>query len=66
MHLPCKNLQIIDKAKRLVGAANVDLALDLIDYDPQLENAMRFVFGSTLVCTDIEVAAKVSCNKLIN
>ena len=44
-----------------MGAANVDLALDLIDYDPALENAMRFVFGSTLVCTDIEIAAKVSC-----
>ena len=49
----------------MVGAANVNLALSLIDFDPELQAAMAFVFGSTLVCQDAAAAKKVTFDKTI-
>ena len=42
------------------GAAR--LALDLLNYDPKYEPAMRQVFGSTFVCDDSETAKKICFN----
>ena len=35
------------------------LAKDLLEYDPELEPAMRFVFGNILICTSDDAAKKV-------
>ena len=37
------------EARRIAGEKNVHLAKDLIEYSPELEPAMRHVFGNTLV-----------------
>lgn len=35
------------------------LAKELIDYPPELEAAMSFVFGNTLICPDLNSAKRV-------
>ncbi|RVE55287.1 hypothetical protein evm_000185 [Chilo suppressalis] len=42
------------------GPENVQLALDLISFEPHLRPAMAWVFGGTLVCRDLETARKVT------
>lgn len=42
------------------GPENVQLALDLISYDPKLRPAMQWVFGQTLVCRDLDTARRVT------
>ncbi|KAL9621317.1 MAG: hypothetical protein Q9160_004208 [Pyrenula sp. 1 TL-2023] len=49
----------IGAAKRL-APGKVDLALSLIGYDEQIQVAMDYVFGSTLICQDAETAKKVT------
>ncbi|KAG2388143.1 hypothetical protein C9374_000993 [Naegleria lovaniensis] len=44
---------------------NASLALDLINYESKVENAMKYCFGSTLVATDMETAKKVAFDKTI-
>ncbi len=43
------NLQRITTAKQLAPGA-VQHALELVDFDGNVEAAMKFVFGSTLIC----------------
>lgn len=42
-----------------VGKDKVRPALSLVDYEDELQPAMAFVFGSTLVCDTLETAMKV-------
>eukprot|EP01104_Vermistella_antarctica_P000330 TRINITY_DN103_c4_g1_i1.p1 TRINITY_DN103_c4_g1~~TRINITY_DN103_c4_g1_i1.p1 ORF type:complete len:1259 (-),score=479.06 TRINITY_DN103_c4_g1_i1:455-4093(-) len=53
----------VQKAKRLVGEDNVQLALSLVGYDGELHKAMEYVFGNTLVCTDMDAAKKVAFDR---
>jgi len=48
---------IVQKAKQLVGADNVTLALSLVGYDAEVKAAMEFCFGSTLVCKGTTAAS---------
>lgn len=50
----------IHVAQNLVGKDNVWPAMSLIKYDPVLEPAMEYIFGSTFVCRDLNIAKKVS------
>lgn len=50
----------LEAARQAGGADNVWHALDLIEYDPSVEKVMRFLFGRTLICRNIEVAKKVT------
>ena len=43
-----------------VGDANVSSALSLVGYEKDIEAAMKFVFGSSFICKDMEDAKKVS------
>ncbi len=51
----------IQRAKQLVSSTN--LALDLVGYDDEVGNAMKFVFGRTLVCKDMESANKITFDR---
>ena len=44
---------------RKVGKENVHTALSLVGYDEELEAAMAYIFGSTLVCRSMNDAKKV-------
>ncbi|XP_056374786.1 structural maintenance of chromosomes protein 2 isoform X2 [Hyla sarda] len=55
----------INVAKNLVGADNVHLALSLVGYESELEKAMEYVFGTTLVCDTLDNAKKVTFDKRV-
>ncbi|KAI8063508.1 RecF/RecN/SMC [Gongronella butleri] len=46
-------------AKR-ISPGKVDIALTLIGYDDEVQNAMEYIFGSTLICSDAESAKQVT------
>lgn len=52
-------------AQNLVGPNNVHVALSLVDYKPELQKAMEFVFGTTFVCNNMDNAKKVAFDKRI-
>uniref|UniRef100_A0A8C5PNJ7 Structural maintenance of chromosomes protein n=1 Tax=Leptobrachium leishanense TaxID=445787 RepID=A0A8C5PNJ7_9ANUR len=55
----------VNIAKSMVGADNVHLALTLVGFDSELEKAMEYVFGTTLVCDSMDNAKKVTFDKRI-
>ncbi|KAJ3378194.1 Structural maintenance of chromosomes protein 2 [Entophlyctis sp. JEL0112] len=53
--------------KRILSAkamapGKVDLAVELMEYEQEVENAVKFVFGSTLVCRGMAVKLATSYN----
>ncbi|GJJ10545.1 hypothetical protein Clacol_004772 [Clathrus columnatus] len=52
--------QRLATAKRSGGTENVHLALDLLQYTPELANAMAYVFGDTVICDTPDAARAVS------
>ncbi|XP_073520188.1 structural maintenance of chromosomes protein 2 isoform X1 [Phyllobates terribilis] len=55
----------IKVAKNLVGADNVNLALTLVEYESELQKAMEYVFGTTLVCDTLDHAKMVTFDKRV-
>ncbi|KAG7172952.1 structural maintenance of chromosomes protein 2-like [Homarus americanus] len=56
---------IVKQAENLVGKENVQTALSLVCYDHDLHKAMEWVFGSSFICHDMDVAKQVTFNKNI-
>ena len=52
--------RVVQAAEDKVGAENVSLALSLVGYGKDLDPAMSYVFGGTLVCRDSESAKTVT------
>lgn len=48
-----------------VGKENVQTALSLVGYERDLQAAMEFVFGSSFVCKNMEVAKKVTFDEKV-
>jgi len=48
------------RAEALVGKGKVHTALSLVSYEKKFQPIMEFVFGSVLVCSDIDTASKVA------
>ncbi|NXY18119.1 SMC2 protein, partial [Atrichornis clamosus] len=61
----CIQEDTVKLAQSLAGHANLDLALYLIVYDPEMQKAMEYVFGTTLVCNNMDNAKKVTFDKRI-
>ena len=57
--------EVIQRAKRLVGDEHCKIALELIGYNDELENAMKYVFGSSFICSDMNSAKQVAFDKNI-
>ncbi|KAI7861921.1 RecF/RecN/SMC [Spinellus fusiger] len=55
----------IARAKKL-APGKVDLALSLIRYEKDVEAAMEWIFGNTLICKDAETAELVTFDKDVN
>eukprot|EP00127_Corallochytrium_limacisporum_P001807 Clim_evm14s84 gene=Clim_evmTU14s84 len=47
-------------AEQEVGKENIHTALSLVGYDAELEPAMQFIFGTTLVARDMNAAQRVA------
>ncbi|KAI9671028.1 MAG: Structural maintenance of chromosomes protein 2 [Alyxoria varia] len=64
--IPLNKISALKASADKIGAAQklapgkVDLALSLVGYDQEINTAMEYVFGSTLVCSDAETAKKVT------
>ncbi|KAM6289424.1 structural maintenance of chromosomes protein 2 [Aegotheles albertisi] len=61
----CVGQDTVKLAQTLAGHDNSDLALNLVEYEPELEKAMEYVFGTTLVCNNMDNAKKVTFDKRI-
>ncbi|NXC70270.1 SMC2 protein, partial [Anhinga anhinga] len=61
----CVGDNIVKLAQTLVGHANLYLALSLIEYETELQKAMEFVFGTALICNNMDNAKKVTFDKRI-
>ncbi|XP_051143191.1 structural maintenance of chromosomes protein 2-1-like [Andrographis paniculata] len=57
--------RVQNAAVNLVGKGNAEVALSLVGYDKELQNAMEYVFGSTFVCKSIDAAREVAFNREI-
>lgn len=57
----------IQNAKRVAGNGKnkVNLAIDLIGYNDELQAAMEYIFGTTLVCDCLETAKKVTFDRSV-
>ena len=53
----------IESAKNISKGGAV-LALDLIEYDKEIEPAMKFVFGNILVCNTSQIAEEIAFGKI--
>lgn len=53
--------KVEDIQQRFHGQAH--LAIDLIEYDSQLDTAMKFVFGFFFVCEDREIARRIAYDR---
>ena len=47
------------RAQDIVGKENVDYAINHIEYDSTLSQTMKYVFGDTLICPNMEIAKRV-------
>lgn len=56
--------QSVHMAKELCPG-KVELALNLIGYQPEVTKAMEFIFGTRLICEDADTAKKVTFNPQI-
>ncbi|XP_037082943.1 structural maintenance of chromosomes protein 2-like [Pollicipes pollicipes] len=54
------DMQTIRHAEKVVGKENVRTALSCIQHEPRLQKAMEWVFGNTLICSDLDVAKRVA------
>ncbi|NWZ05989.1 SMC2 protein, partial [Agelaius phoeniceus] len=61
----CVQEDIVKLAQSLAGHGNSHLALSLIGYESELQKAMEYVFGTTLVCNNMDNAKKVTFDKRI-
>lgn len=55
--------RVVNLAQKLVGKENAIPAIDLIEYDQEFEPAMKYLFGSSFICKDMDTAVKVTYNK---
>ncbi|NXR04988.1 SMC2 protein, partial [Sagittarius serpentarius] len=61
----CVGQDTVRLAQTLAGHDNLNLALSLVGYDSELQKAMEYVFGTTLVCNNMDNAKKVTFDKRI-
>ncbi|XP_009813715.2 structural maintenance of chromosomes protein 2 [Gavia stellata] len=61
----CAGQDTVKLAQTLAGHDNLHLALSLVGYESELQKAMEYVFGTTLICNDMNNAKKVTFDKRI-
>ncbi|KAG2180189.1 hypothetical protein INT43_003978 [Umbelopsis isabellina] len=67
--IPLNKIQAFKASAERVATAQrmapgkVELALTLVGYDKQVQTAMEWVFGNTLICKDAESAKRVTFDK---
>lgn len=55
----------VKEAERLAPKGSIHLALTLIGYEEEVQEAIEYVFGTTLICDNLDIARKVTFNPSI-
>ncbi|XP_008933996.1 PREDICTED: structural maintenance of chromosomes protein 2, partial [Merops nubicus] len=61
----CVGQDVVKRAQTLAGPDNLHLALSVVEYDPEVHKAMEYVFGTTLICNNMDNAKKVTFDRRI-
>ncbi|XP_065717437.1 structural maintenance of chromosomes protein 2 isoform X1 [Patagioenas fasciata] len=61
----CVGQKTVKLAQTLADPESLHLALSLVEYEPELQKAMKYVFGTTLICDNMDIAKKVTFDKRI-
>ncbi|NXF45400.1 SMC2 protein, partial [Oceanites oceanicus] len=61
----CVGQDTIKLAQTLAGCDDLHLALSLVGYESELQKAMEYVFGTTVICNNMDNAKKVAFDKRI-
>ncbi|NWR91082.1 SMC2 protein, partial [Furnarius figulus] len=61
----CIQADTVKLALSLAGPGNLHLALAVVVYESELQKAMEYVFGTTLICNSMDNAKKVTFDKRI-
>ncbi|NXI35787.1 SMC2 protein, partial [Galbula dea] len=61
----CVGQDKVTLAQSLAGRDNLHLALAVVGYEAELQKAMEYVFGTSLICNDMDNAKKVTFDKRI-
>ncbi|NWH50268.1 SMC2 protein, partial [Fregata magnificens] len=61
----CIRKDTVKLAQTLAGHDNLHLALSLVGYEPELQRAVEYIFGATLICNNMDNAKKVTFDKRI-
>ncbi|KAM9262917.1 structural maintenance of chromosomes protein 2 [Morus bassanus] len=61
----CVGEDTVQLAQTLAGRDNLHIALSLVEYEAELQKAMEYVFGTTLICNNMDNAKKVTFDKRI-
>ncbi|XP_037947377.1 structural maintenance of chromosomes protein 2-like [Teleopsis dalmanni] len=54
--------KLIENGQKLVGKENIETAINLIDYDKHYDSVMKFAFGHSVICKNLDVAKEVTFN----
>eukprot|EP00931_Biecheleriopsis_adriatica_P099773 TRINITY_DN744_c0_g2_i1.p1 TRINITY_DN744_c0_g2~~TRINITY_DN744_c0_g2_i1.p1 ORF type:complete len:1210 (-),score=407.19 TRINITY_DN744_c0_g2_i1:340-3969(-) len=52
--------QVVRQAKNIASSGEVHLAMEIIGFEKQVQSAMKYVFGSSMVCDTPETAKQVT------
>ncbi|XP_037960438.1 structural maintenance of chromosomes protein 2-like [Teleopsis dalmanni] len=58
--------KIIENGQKLVGKENMKTAIDLIEYDKYYDPVMKFAFGHSVICKNLDIAKEITCNPKVN
>ncbi|XP_009633524.1 structural maintenance of chromosomes protein 2 [Egretta garzetta] len=61
----CVGEDIVKLAQTLAGHGNLYIALSVVEYESELQKAMEYVFGTTLISNNMDNAKKVTFDKRI-
>ncbi|KAG5518532.1 hypothetical protein PMAC_002928 [Pneumocystis sp. 'macacae'] len=64
--IPLSKISSIKISQEKQAPGKVNLALDLINYKENVGAAMDYVFGSTIICEDAEIAKQITFNPNIS
>ena len=56
----------VKEAEKLGPKGSVHLALTLVGYDKEVQEAIEYVFGSTLICDNLNIARKITFNSSLH
>ncbi|XP_037960986.1 structural maintenance of chromosomes protein 2-like [Teleopsis dalmanni] len=58
--------KLIENAQKLVGEENIKTPINLIEHDKHYDSVMKFAFGHSVICKNLDVAEKITFNPKVS